>query len=129
MKQTAVRIVVPPDIRIHYQSDERDTSMKIKHILPASMAVLGIAVVDFGGVRGSDAAHFSKSDIAQNLKIFNSIYKELRINYIDTLDAKQTMRTAIDAMLGQIDQYTEYFSIDERDNITSVSTGENMVGY
>ena len=34
------------------------------------------------------------------------------------------MRTAIDALLGQIDPYTEYFSIDERDNITSVTTGE-----
>lgn len=98
--------------------------MNIKHILPASLAVLAIAGAAFGGVRGSGAAHFSKSDITQNLKIFNSIYKELTMNYVDTLDAKETMRTAIDAMLGEMDPYTEYFSIDERDNITSVSTGE-----
>ena len=99
--------------------------MKIRHILMASAAVLAMAGAAFAGVRGGkDAAHFSKSDITQNLKLFNSIYKELTMNYVDTLDAKATMRTAIDALLGQIDPYTEYFSIDERDNITSVTTGE-----
>ena len=98
--------------------------MKIRHILTAAAAALAVTGAALAGVRGTGATHFSKSDISQNLKLFNSIYKELTLNYVDTLDAKETMRTAIDALLGQIDPYTEYFSIDERDNITSVSTGE-----
>lgn len=107
------------------KTNETDASMKIRHILMASAAVLAIAGAAFAGVRGGKGAeHFSKSDIAQNLKLFNSIYKELTMNYVDTLDAKTTMRTAIDALLGQIDPYTEYFSLEERDDITSVTTGE-----
>lgn len=65
-----------------------------------------------------------KSDIARNILIFNDVYKRLQTAYVDTLDPTQTMRTAIDAMLGQIDPYTEFYNQDEQDNLTSVSTGE-----
>ena len=69
-------------------------------------------------------ARTTKTDIARNLTIFNDIYKQLQLNYVDTLDAAKTMRTAIDALLGQIDPYTEYYSEEQQDKITSVSSGE-----
>ena len=66
----------------------------------------------------------SKSDISRNLQIFNSIYKELQTQYVDTIDADATMKTAIDAMLSTIDPYTEYFPADEQDEINSISSGQ-----
>jgi carboxyl-terminal processing protease len=69
-------------------------------------------------------ARTTKTDIARNISIFTEIYKELQTNYVDTLDATKTMRTAIDALLAQTDPYTEYYSADEQDKITSVQSGE-----
>ena len=69
-------------------------------------------------------ARSTKTDVARNLQIFNELYKELQTNYVDTLDATKTMRTAIDALLGQIDPYTEYYSAAEQDEIKSISSGE-----
>ena len=36
------------------------------------------------------------SDIARNLEIFNSLYKELNAFYVDSIDANKTIEDAID---------------------------------
>ena len=72
----------------------------------------------------SVSAKSTKTDISRNLSIFSQVYKELQTSYVDTIDATKTMRTAIDALLGQIDPYTEYYSADEQDQLTSVSSGQ-----
>lgn len=66
----------------------------------------------------------NKSEVARNMQIFNSIFKELQTQYVDTIDATESMRTAIDAMLGQIDPYTEYYPADEQDQLLSISSGQ-----
>ena len=66
----------------------------------------------------------SKDDIARNLNIFNSIYKSLQTAYVDSIDANKTMRDAIDAMLSEIDPYTEYYPEEDQEEFFSVSTGE-----
>lgn len=66
----------------------------------------------------------TKADIQRNLMVFNEIYKELQTNYVDTLNAQKNIRVAIDAMLGNIDPYTEFYTEDEQDKINSVSSGE-----
>jgi carboxyl-terminal processing protease len=69
-------------------------------------------------------ARSTKTDVARNITVFTEVYKELQTSYVDTLDATKTMRTAIDALLAQTDPYTEYYSAEEQDKITSVSSGE-----
>lgn len=49
-------------------------------------------------------------EIAKNLEIFTSIYKELNANYVDDLDPNTVMRTGIDAMMDKLDPYTVYYS-------------------
>ena len=66
----------------------------------------------------------NKSEVSRNLLIFNSLFKELQTNYVDTIDATGSMRTAIDAMLSEIDPYTEYYPADEEDKLLSISTGQ-----
>lgn len=72
----------------------------------------------------SASTRSGKSAISRNLNIFNSIYKELQTNYVDTIDADKSMRTAIDAMLTNVDPYTEYISEEEQDEFRTISSGE-----
>ena len=87
-------------------------------------AIIVAVVLCVVSIFGTAAARSNKTQIARNINIFNSIYKELEINYVDTLDADKTMRTAIDAMLASIDPYTEYISEEEQDEFRVISTGE-----
>ncbi len=66
----------------------------------------------------------NKTDIARNLTIFNSLVKELQTNYVDSVDANKLIRTAIDAMLNDIDPYTEYYPAEEQEELTSISSGQ-----
>ena len=38
-------------------------------------------------------------EIAKNLDIFNALYRELDLFYVDTLEAQKVIRMGIDAML------------------------------
>ena len=66
----------------------------------------------------------NKSEVSRNLLIFNTLFKELQTQYVDTIDATGSMRTAIDAMLGRIDPYTEYYPAEEQDQLLSISSGQ-----
>lgn len=46
--------------------------------------------------------------ISKNLDIFASVYKELNISYVDDVNTSKLMRTGIDAMLENLDPYTEF---------------------
>ena len=48
-------------------------------------------------------------EVAKNLEIFNALYKNLDMMYVDTLDANKVITTGIDAMLNSLDRYTEYY--------------------
>lgn len=82
------------------------------------------AIVAAGAFAASAQARSNKTEIAQNLNIFNSIYKELQTNYVDSIDARKSIRNAIDYMLSEIDPYTEYYSGDEQEDLRTISTGE-----
>lgn len=88
--------------------------------------LIGAAMVLITAVSAGTGAfaRSTKADITRNIHIFNQVYRELQSSYVDTIDATATMRTAIDALLGQIDPYTEYYSAAEQDKLTSVSSGE-----
>ena len=62
--------------------------------------------------------------VARSLDIFNSLYKELNTFYVDTINAQKSIENAINAMLDDIDPYTEYIPAKETDDFMTVSTGE-----
>lgn len=66
----------------------------------------------------------SEAAIVRNLDIFNALYKELNTYYVDTIDAQKSIETAINAMLDDIDPYTEYIPAKSRDDFQVISTGE-----
>ena len=88
-----------------------------------AFSVIVAVVVSFVGSTVAQTRS-NKTEIAQNLNIFNAIYKELQTNYVDTINAATSIRNAIDAMLGQIDPYTEYYPADDQDELRVLQTGE-----
>lgn len=70
------------------------------------------------------ATRSDKAEISRNLDIFNSVYKELQIFYVDSIDAEKSITTAINAMLNDIDPYTEYISAKDQEAFVTMSTGE-----
>ncbi|RKD12359.1 peptidase S41 [Pelobium manganitolerans] len=46
--------------------------------------------------------------ISKNLDIFASVYKELNLNYVDEINTSKLTRNGIDAMLENLDPYTEF---------------------
>ncbi len=90
-----------------------------KQLAVAAVVAAMAAPMALGGPkRGDDAA------IVRNLDIFNSLYKELNTFYVDTLNPQKSIETAINAMLDDIDPYTEYYPAKKQDEITVMSTGE-----
>lgn len=63
-------------------------------------------------------------EISKNIEIFVNVYKELNANYVDDIDPSQLMRTAIDAMVGSLDPYTNYISESQIQNYRINSEGK-----
>ena len=77
-----------------------------------------VALADDDKAVNDDAA------VARSLDIFNTLYKELNTFYVDTINAQKTIENAINAMLDDIDPYTEYIPAKETDEFLTISTGE-----
>lgn len=63
-------------------------------------------------------------EISKNLDIFNALYRELNISYVDGTQPGKLMKTGIDAMLGSLDPYTNYFSENDIEDYRFSTTGE-----
>src|SRR3569832_1755461 len=46
--------------------------------------------------------------LAKNLDVFSSVYKEVNINYVDDINSTKMIKTGVDAMLDGLDPYTEF---------------------
>jgi len=86
--------------------------------LAALLLTSPLALADNDKAVNDDAA------IARSLDIFNTLYKELNTFYVDTIDAQKSIENAINAMLDDIDPYTEYIPAKETDDFMTMSTGE-----
>ena len=63
-------------------------------------------------------------EVGKHLDIFNQVYKNLELLYVDTLSPKETIGTGINAMLRSLDPYTEYYAQDETKNLRMMLTGK-----
>jgi carboxyl-terminal processing protease len=62
--------------------------------------------------------------ISKNMSIFNSLFRELDMYYVDTLNYDKVVKTAIDKMLEKLDPYTVYIPESETDDLKFMTTGE-----
>lgn len=62
--------------------------------------------------------------VAKNMDVFTSIYKNLDMMYVDTLDADEVIGNGINAMLQSLDPYTEYYPESEVKELKNMLTGK-----
>ena len=77
---------------------------------------------------GSIFLGFNKEDdrnfqIVKSLDVFNSVFKELDMFYVDSIDPKEVVEYGIRAMLAKTDPYTEYYP-EEDNTLKEMTTGK-----
>lgn len=65
----------------------------------------------------------AKAIISRNLEIFNDIYKQLDLYYVDSLSADTVIGWGIDAMLHRLDPFTDYYPEND-DELRQMATGK-----
>ncbi|MCH5327945.1 MAG: PDZ domain-containing protein [Coprobacter sp.] len=83
-----------------------------------------LAGLIFASTAWADEPRKRDFDVAKNLEIFNALYKELNLFYVDTIDTEKNMNTGIQAMLNRLDPYTVYIPESEQEDFRFMTTGE-----
>ena len=92
--------------------------MNLKKPLVGMLAVLvGLAL---SGFNDDDR----KFQISKNLDVFNVIFKELDLFYVDTINAEKMIQNGIGGMLDLTDPYTEYYPEEEVSSLKEMITGK-----
>lgn len=89
-----------------------------KSILTAGLCLMA-AVSSFAQKSGNH-----NFEISKNLEIFNDIYKQLDMFYVDTLEADTVIGWAIRSMLRQVDPFTVYYPEDDMSELKEMTTGK-----
>lgn len=95
----------------------------MKKIFNQKLLVI-VCILLAGGLFSSFKDDDRKFKIAKNLDIFNSIVKELDLFYVDTINSDKVIREGIDAMLMQLDPYTNYFAEEDMGELKQMTTGK-----
>ena len=63
-------------------------------------------------------------EIAKNLDIFATLFREVNALYVDEVNPNTLMKTGIDAMLASLDPFTNYIPDDEVEDYRTTNTGQ-----
>lgn len=90
----------------------------MKRLTYTLLALVGVALIALAAKSGQ------KSAVSRNLNVFSNIVRELQQSYVDTVDVDRTFNAAIEAMLAELDPYTQYISETDQDEFKTISTGQ-----
>ena len=62
--------------------------------------------------------------LSKYLDIFHSVFRELDMMYVDTIDVANAIETGIHAMLADLDPYTVYYPEEEDEDLKMMLTGK-----
>ncbi len=82
---------------------------------------------------GASLAAFKTDDrffeIARNLDIYATLFRELNMYYVDEVNPNRMVKTSIDAMLKALDPYTNFYAEEEIEDYRTMTTGRyNGIG-
>ncbi|MDE7342819.1 MAG: S41 family peptidase, partial [Muribaculaceae bacterium] len=91
------------------------------------LCVAAIAAV-VGGAKASASAKDAPAEshdeaYQRNITIFNALTRELEESYVDSVRVDDAFKAAIRGMLATVDPYTEYYSYDDKESISRLTTG------
>lgn len=65
-----------------------------------------------------------KFQLSRQISIINAIIKDLNLFYVDSIMPEVLINKSIDAMLGNLDPYTEYYPASKADELKMMTTGK-----
>lgn len=92
--------------------------MKRTHL---AIGCLALGAIVFWAFRGPGDRYF---EIAKNLDIFTTLFKEVNLYYVDEVDPAKLVSTGIEGMLETLDPYTTYIPEEEMEAFSIQTTGE-----
>ncbi len=93
--------------------------MKLKKFWIGTLIVI-IAGLGFYSFNRDD----KNFQIAKNLEIYYSLFRELNMFYVDDVNPSKLVKTSISEMLESLDPYTNFISEDEMEDFRFMTTGE-----
>lgn len=95
--------------------------MRIKKRTIVIVSALLVSGVMFMGLNNIDNKNF---EIAKNLDIYYSLFRELNTFYVDDIDPNKLVKESIDDMLSSLDPYTNYIPESDMEDYRFMTTGE-----
>jgi carboxyl-terminal processing protease len=96
--------------------------MKFSSAKKVGIVFIGVCVfaISFYSFKQDD----KNFQIAKNLDIYYSLFRELNLFYVDEVDPNKLVKTSIDKMLESLDPYTNYIPEDDIEDFKFMTTGE-----
>ena len=96
--------------------------MKFSRAKKAGIVLVGIMVftICFYSFKQDD----KNFQIAKNLDIYYTLFRELNLFYVDDVDPGKLVKTSIDKMLESLDPYTNFIPEDDVEDFKFMTTGE-----
>ncbi len=91
--------------------------------LKKGLVITGLAVAGFVGIYATSARN-NLFEVAKNLEIFATLYRDINMYYVDETQPGELMRVGIDAMLTSLDPYTTYITESRIEDYRFMTTGE-----
>jgi carboxyl-terminal processing protease len=89
-----------------------------KIIVGCSLVIASVSLVAF------TQANDKYFEIAKNIDIFATLFKEVNTFYVDDVNPSKTIKIGIDAMLESLDPYTNYIPEDDIEDYRTMTTGQ-----
>jgi carboxyl-terminal processing protease len=83
-----------------------------------------IVLLLFSGVLAFQVKNDKLFALAKNIDIFATLVRELDSYYVDEINPDELVTIGINAMLEELDPYTEYIPEEESDDFRMLTTGE-----
>jgi carboxyl-terminal processing protease len=92
------------------------------HSMKYILLLFGVLALNISSAQTEeDNANF---EILKNLELFEAVYKNVDLYYVDESNPGELMRTAIDAMLAELDPYTNYIPESKMEDYKLMTTGQ-----
>ena len=86
--------------------------------------ILSFLMMTFLGWSQDEREQPSDFEVYKNLELFELVYKTVDMDYVDQTNPGQLMKTAIDAMLNELDPYTTYIPESRIEDFKLMTTGQ-----
>ena len=96
--------------------------MNISRAKKAGIVIVGVIVfaISFYSFKQDD----KNFQIAKNLDIYYTLFRELNLFYVDDVEPNKLVKTSIDKMLESLDPYTNFIPEDDVEDFKFMTTGE-----